>query len=208
MSIVALKRKTEARYGRHGVAGDGFSLNGRTRFLGPVNPHIAPTVTRTPFKGVEPKGHGGGARCRVRGIKGRASHCSNNETYVKSIVRSTYPTTPQTLVKRSTFSESGKLELQRMNTLDKVGCHWFKPAGLDVSEVPRVCFDPKPYTAPSCSGNCPVPNTKPPVFTPLSYDQYYYKLDGKTKLCALPAWPPRVLNGFCAPVWQRSSTPN
>lgn len=54
MSITTLKRKTNAKYGRHSTA-NGFSLNNSRR----VNAHTNQEQTQTPFIGVDPKGNGG-----------------------------------------------------------------------------------------------------------------------------------------------------
>lgn len=52
MSIITLKRKTTAKYGRHSTQ-NGFSLNNSRRIHSTMDP------THTPFIGVDPKGHGG-----------------------------------------------------------------------------------------------------------------------------------------------------
>ena len=54
MSITTLKRKTNAKYGRHSTE-NGFSLNNSRR----VDAHTNQEQTQTPFIGIDPKGHGG-----------------------------------------------------------------------------------------------------------------------------------------------------
>ena len=58
MSIVALKRKSK-RF-QDPISANGFSLNGGRRNIGQVGPtNLAKSVTRTPFRGAIPMGHGG-----------------------------------------------------------------------------------------------------------------------------------------------------
>lgn len=63
MSIVALKRKTNAIYGKvhsHGYGGlNGFSLNGGRRNMGYIGKDRLNSKVVTPFRGTEPMGHGG-----------------------------------------------------------------------------------------------------------------------------------------------------
>ncbi|ADX06531.1 hypothetical protein 162310512 [Organic Lake phycodnavirus] len=54
MSITTLKRKSAAKYGRHSTK-NGFSLNNSRR----IDAHSNQEQTQTPFRGVDPKGHGG-----------------------------------------------------------------------------------------------------------------------------------------------------
>ena len=108
MSIVALKRKTAAKYGNHSAQG-GFSLNGATRFVGVGPTNLAKSVTRTPFGGVDPKGHGGGSRCRVSGEKGRSTQCYGSST-PNSIHLSGSNLTPQTGIKVSVKNTAGMFE--------------------------------------------------------------------------------------------------
>lgn len=114
MSLVVLKRKTAAQYGIHSTS-DGFSLNGRTRLQG-IGANLAKSVTRTPFKGLIPKGHGGGARCRVFGNKGRATNC-NISSYPIAVQNSGSCHTPQTTVKPSVKNTSGMLQTSFMGIL-------------------------------------------------------------------------------------------
>lgn len=60
MSIVALKRKTQAQYKNVSVGQSNFSLNGTHRnqgFIGQTS--LSRSLPRTPMKGATPKGHGG-----------------------------------------------------------------------------------------------------------------------------------------------------
>lgn len=60
MSIVALKRKTQAQYNNMSVGQSNFSLNGTHRnqgFIGQTS--LSRSLPRTPMKGATPKGHGG-----------------------------------------------------------------------------------------------------------------------------------------------------
>jgi hypothetical protein len=205
-----LKRKTEARYFPHSVQGAGFSLNGATRFLG-VGSVLGRSVTRTPMSGTTANGHGGGGRCRVSGVKGRQSRCDSNNEYPEHIIRSG-ELAEQTLVKRSTMNTNPYLELKRMNTLNKVGCHWVKPNGLDDSDLLRISIAntvPAECTDASKLNGCPI---KSKGYTkaapgPLSYAIFYMQKDWQTRACALPSWPPRVNNSACAPrAWPSVST--
>ena len=190
MSIVTLKQKTSARYGNHSVPIAGFSLNGATRFVGPGQVCLGRSVTRTPFKGTEPVGHGGGGRCRVGGIKGRVSRCDSTNEYVKSIHNSGSCLTLQDLVKKTTVDYRGLNELERMKTLYKKGCHWVQPRVLDVSEViPPAC---NPITKEAI---CPALTKQ--TKEQMDYTKYMWFKKGQIILCAKPHWPPLVNNSGC-----------
>ena len=194
MSIATLKKKTEARYFPHSVPNVGFSLNGVTRFLGAGDTSLGRSVTRTPFRGSVPMGHGGGGRCRVSGVKGRASRCDSNDEYPINIIRSGEQV-PQTLVKKSTMSYVPYWDLRYMNTLEKAGCHWVKDRN---SELNRICLvkdkdmHPKP-----CTPGVPIRFTKT-VPGSLHYDFFYKKKVWDTRVCAVPSLPPRLNNTSCA----------
>jgi hypothetical protein len=113
MSIVALKRKSHALWDSHSRGSDGFSLNGKTRFTSGVGANLGKSVTRTPFKGTEPKGHGGGPRCRVAGIPARVNHCSGPE-YPRVVANSGTCSTLQTLVKPSVQTTAAMIEARHM----------------------------------------------------------------------------------------------
>jgi hypothetical protein len=103
MSLAAFKAKSLTMYGNHSTK-DGFSLNGPLRQPS-LGENLGRSVTRTPFRGPAPMGHGMGSRCRVGGWRART--CGG--TYPISIHRSCLGT-PQTLVKRSTMNEKGLIE--------------------------------------------------------------------------------------------------
>jgi hypothetical protein len=116
MSIVALKNKARAMWGSHSQGTEGFSLNGKTRFTSGVGSNLGKSVTRTPFKGMEPKGHGGGQRCRVGGIQARVNHC-NGPAYPRVVSNSGTCFTRQYLVKTSVVNTSGMIQGRFMGIL-------------------------------------------------------------------------------------------
>ena len=190
MSIVTLNQKSFARYGNHSVPIEGFSLNGKTRFVGPGQVCLGRSVTRTPFKGTEPKGHGGGGRCRVGGIKGRSSRCDSTNEYVKSVHNSGSCLTLQDRVKKTTVDYRGLYALARMETLNKKGCHWVQPIGLDVSDVRLPACKPIIKEA-----ICPAYTKQ--TKEQMDYHKYMWFKKGQVFLCAKPQWPPRVNNSGC-----------
>lgn len=202
MSIATLKKKSEARYFPHSVKNVGFSLNGVTRFLGAGDTSLGRSVTRTPFRGNYPVGHGGGTRCRVTGIKGRSARCDSNVEYPIHIIRSGEQV-PQTLVKRSTMSAVPYRELKNMNFLNKEGCHWVKPNGLAESEVTRYCIKkaelkPCKLNAPGCQSST-IPSHTKDVPGPERYEIFYLKKRWETENCEKGKLPLRVLNASCTP---------
>ena len=104
MSLAAFKAKSLTMYGKTHSTKDGFSLNGPLR-QPPLGENLGRSVTRTPFRGPAPMGHGMGSRCRVGGWRART--CGSS--YPIIIHRSCLGT-PQTLVKRSTMNEKGLIE--------------------------------------------------------------------------------------------------
>ena len=101
MSIATMKAKSLAMYSTHSDK-SGFSLNGALRH--PVA-NLGRSVTRTPFRGPAPMGHGMGSRCRVGGWRART--CGG--TYPQSIHRSSLGTR-QTTVKPSVMNQKGMIE--------------------------------------------------------------------------------------------------
>jgi len=90
-------------YGKSHVNNKGqFSIQGVHRQL-PMS--MGRSVTRTPFRGEAPMGHGEGSRCRVSGW--RARKCGSS--YPLNIHRS-QDLTVQTLVKRTTMNMNGYIE--------------------------------------------------------------------------------------------------
>lgn len=105
MSIATMKAKSLTLYGKsHSKGPDGFSLNGTFRGP-PIGENLGRSVTRTPFRGPAPMGHGEGSTCRLKGWRARI--CGSG--YPIIIQRSCLGT-PQTLVKRSTMNQLGMLE--------------------------------------------------------------------------------------------------
>jgi len=109
MSIVTLKKKSRALHTSHSTP-DGFSLNGRVRLMG-IGEHLGRSVTRTPFAGIGPKGHGGGARCRVGGMHARATKCGGGPFH-DVVSNSGSCHTPQTRIKKSSMTTSGMLAVR------------------------------------------------------------------------------------------------
>ena len=103
MSLATLKKKSYTMYGKSHVNNKGqFSIQGVQRQL-PMS--MGRSVTRTPFRGEAPMGHGEGSRCRVSGW--RARKCGSS--YPLNIHRS-QDLTVQTLVKRTTMNMKGYIE--------------------------------------------------------------------------------------------------
>ena len=114
MSLATLKSKSLTLYGKTHSTKDGFSLNGVYRHPS-LGENLGRSVTRTPFRGEAPRGHGCGGRCRVGGRKARL--CGG--TYPIRIVRSCLGTT-QTKVKTSTLNMKGFLETKYKGILHGV----------------------------------------------------------------------------------------
>ena len=192
MSIVTLKKKANTLYGTHGVEKFGFSLNGKLRFPGPTRNSFGRTPVRTPFRGTEPIGFGGGGRCRVGGIKGRSAHCDKVNGYPKSVHTSCGMCSTNSIPTSNASVNSTTL----LSNISR-GCFSVQPLGLDGSDlqIPRCNIVEQP------SGTC---DTYVKEEGPLSYDMFQWYKKGKTKFCAVPQWPPRVNNGNCSPVWRSS----
>ena len=114
MSLATFKTKSLTMYGKSHSTKDGFSLNGVYRHPS-LGENLGRSVTRTPFRGNAPRGHGCGGRCRVGGRKARL--CGG--TYPIRIVRSCLGTT-QTTVKPSTLTMKGLLETKYKGILHGV----------------------------------------------------------------------------------------
>ena len=116
MSIVTLKKKSYTMYGKSHVNKEGqFSVVGVKRQL-PMS--LGRSVTRTPFRGAFPMGHGEGPRCRVSGWRARI--CGSS--YPFNIHRS-LDLTVQTLVKKSTMNMKGYIETAYMGILHGANAH-------------------------------------------------------------------------------------
>lgn len=110
MSIQVLARKAKALYYKnHSVGPEGFSINGPTRLPG-IIPTLGRSQTTTPFKGVDPVGHGGGARCRVKNARMK---CSSNR--YERVVLGNCAYTVQTTVKPST--QTASMYTRTLNTM-------------------------------------------------------------------------------------------
>ena len=104
MSIATLKQKSLTLYGKSHVNKQGqFSLNGVYR-QAPFT--LGRSVTRTPFRGPYPMGHGTGTNCRVSGWR----HRSCGSGYPEIVSNSGSCIIPQTEVKRSTMNNAGMIE--------------------------------------------------------------------------------------------------
>jgi len=91
MSIVAMKRKANRYFNPvSGQGRDGFSLVGGHRNIGAVGPtNLGRSVTRTPFKGNLPKGHGGCCGGYEISICNSGSCCTNDSSIIKTTVKNT-----------------------------------------------------------------------------------------------------------------------
>ena len=88
MSIVALKRKSRRYFDP--VSANGFSLNGGHRNIGQVGvTNLAKSVTRTPFRGAIPMGHGGHLGKYEVAIYNSGSCCTNDPAIVKLSTKNT-----------------------------------------------------------------------------------------------------------------------
>ena len=88
MSIVALKRNS--RRFQDPISAHGFSLNGGHRNIGRVGvTNLAKSVTRTPFRGDIPMGHGGNNGHYQVSIYNSGSCSSNNPNIIKLSTKNT-----------------------------------------------------------------------------------------------------------------------
>jgi len=88
MSIVALKRNS--RRFQEPISAHGFSLNGGHRNIGQVGvTNLAKSVTRTPFRGTVPMGHGGHLGKYPIAIYNSGSCSSNDASIIKLSTKNT-----------------------------------------------------------------------------------------------------------------------
>jgi hypothetical protein len=189
MSIVALKRKSLTQYGTSHCNDKGqFSLNGVVRLL-PYT--LGRSVTRTPFRGPYPMGHGQGGPCRVSGWRARV--CGNSYPIIVSNSGSCI--VPQTEIKRSTMNNSAMIETRYKGILHRSPAHVYrvdKDQGTYIQKLTGQSSFPNPIVqtgyvvGPSCSasasGDVYTENT-PRKCTPytknetrLTYSQYNQQL--------------------------------
>jgi len=89
MSIYTLNKKSR-RFKAHisGIGKDGFSLVGGYRNIGVVGTtNLAKSVTRTPFRGTTPMGHGGSGNSFPIFIANSGSCNTNNPSIIKKTVK-------------------------------------------------------------------------------------------------------------------------
>lgn len=90
MSIVALKRKTEAKYKNSSVGQKQFSINGTTRNQGYIGQtSLSRSLIHTPLKNAVPRGYGGCCSITQRNIKASEIYSLEDNTVVKPSVLST-----------------------------------------------------------------------------------------------------------------------
>lgn len=138
MSLATLKKKSKTIHGTSissaTVSSNGFYLNGIKRPVGSVGTtNLAKSVTRTPFKGSEPMGHGGGSRRRV---SGRLARKCGSGTYEVSVANSGSCITPQTEIKLSTKNQNGLIHTKYKWMFSKYPNYWVHNLNstLDASE--------------------------------------------------------------------------
>lgn len=164
MSLATLKKKSYTMFGKSHVNKQGqFSIQGVHRQL-PMS--LGRSVTRTPFRGAYPMGHGEGSRCRVAGW--RARECGSSYPF---LIHRSGDLTVQTLVKRSTMNMNGYLETAYTGILHGSNANVDK-TGKDASDYTRLQNLKCPVVddlSVHASGSC-APYTK--NVDTLDYEQY------------------------------------
>ncbi len=90
MSIVALKKKTAAKYNNMSVNVPQFSINGGFRNQGWVGQtSLSRSLIKTPYRGATPRGHGGCCGTYNVSIVKPLETCTNNSEVIKPSVVST-----------------------------------------------------------------------------------------------------------------------
>src|SRR6056300_493379 len=90
MSIVALKRKTAAKYNNVSVGVPQFSINGGFRNQGWVGQtSLSRSLIKTPYRGATPRGYGGCCGTYNVSIVKPLEPCTNNSEVIKPSVVST-----------------------------------------------------------------------------------------------------------------------
>lgn len=221
MSIATFKKKSRTLYSTGvnfntvSVPKYGFSLNGISRVIGSVGPtNLSKSVTRTPFRGTAPVGHGGGSSCRVSGWRARKNKCTSSSNYVIQIHNSGSFISPQTLVKPSVMNNYGLIETKYMGLLHGkypnsivqpgVGDPLYTSQGMYLDKLDRKTLscnneDTSNTTLCTTSGYMSgLPNTKTCNYTKSvdqpSYDVYNIK---KSASCNVKHYPYLVNNDAC-----------
>ena len=84
MSIVALKRKTAAKYNNSSVNVPQFSINGGYRNQGWVGQtSLSRSLIKTPYRGDTPRGHGGCCGTYKVSVVCPREPCTNNNAVIK-----------------------------------------------------------------------------------------------------------------------------
>jgi hypothetical protein len=224
MSIATFKKKSRVLYSTGvnfntlSVPKLGFSLNGISRVIGSVGPtNLAKSVTRTPFRGTDPVGYGGGSSCRVSGWRARKNKCTSTSDYLVQVHNSGSCCSPQTLVKPSVINTKGMIEKKYTGLLHGtypksyvqpgVGDPLYTSQGLYLSILDRKSFScanaltKTEYKESNCnsSNTQPCKYTQPSTYTKIlntpSYDVYNIKRSAK---CTAYHYPYMVNNQACA----------
>jgi hypothetical protein len=194
MSIATLKRKSYTLYGPSHCNKQGeFSLNGTLRL---PTQNLGRTVTRTPFRGPLPMGHGSGSKCRVGGWRARI--CKHGYPIV--ISNSGSCLVPQTEIKRSTMNTSGLIETKYMGILHGADANVYrvdKDAGTYMKKLSRPPCATVPIVQSGYDdGHIKTPSNCAPYTKNeerLTYEQYIQQL---TSQC-MPLESPYKGNLFC-----------
>ena len=171
MSIATMKKKSQTMYGKTHSTEKGFSLNGALRQPS-LGENLGRSVTRTPFRGPAPMGHGCGSTCRVGGWRARI--CGSG--YPIKIHRSSLGT-PQTSIKRSTMNMNGLIETSYTGLLHGVypNTHVYKvdkeAGGHTMLVVRSVLSCPKSNEVYNKSSVRCTPYTK--TILDMDYQRYY-----------------------------------
>ena len=162
MSIATLKKKSRAlfsggnNYNTVSVAGVGFMLNGTIRNISVLPAQDMKPYTRTPFRGTEPMGHGGGSRCRVSGWRARKNHCSRvGNDYPQIISNSGNFYTGERQPHKSVLNTKGMLENRYTGILH--GAYprtWVQPTQTNDSSTYTASLSSQPFS-PGCIGTAP-----------------------------------------------------
>jgi ribosomal protein L35AE/L33A len=148
MSIVALKRKTEAKYKNVSVNEiNGFSLNGTRRLQGYIGQtSLSRHTSFTPMKGTVVKGHGGCCGTYNHGaiIRSATMINKNDDTVVKGSVLNTSGARTEccknTSLKISTLS--------KLNYAKAESDYVAMSSGEHIDKINKNCTDNDPFLVP------------------------------------------------------------